>query len=119
MQNLIPYFIQQQFERNVFNGRFQAAALFADISGFTPLTETLMAHQKDGAEALTDALNHIFSPLVAAVYTHDGFITTFAGDAFTALFPLDADTQDAPGQAAETAVFIQNFFAREGVVSTK
>ncbi len=98
-------------------GQFKAVSLFIDISGFTALTEALMQHRKAGAEALTEAMNGVFSPLVEVVYGHGGFISTFAGDAFTALFPLRR--QGAIWRAAQVARFVQEFFAENGRVQTK
>lgn len=69
------------------NGRFQAATLFVDISGFTAVTEKLMQHGKVGAEMLADVMQAIFTPLIEAVYQRGGYINGFAGDAFTAIFP--------------------------------
>ena len=66
--------------------------MFVDLSGFTPLTETLMREGSRGAEELSLILNEIFSPLVSQVYSRGGFIPYFAGDAFTAVFP-DDDTK--------------------------
>ncbi|OQY26442.1 MAG: hypothetical protein B6244_13505 [Candidatus Cloacimonetes bacterium 4572_55] len=85
MRNPIPYFIQQQYQKEKLKGQFKAASMFVDISGFTKLTETLMHYEKNGAEVLTQV---IFNPLVKSIYDHGGLITAFAGGAFTALFPL-------------------------------
>jgi class 3 adenylate cyclase/tetratricopeptide (TPR) repeat protein len=68
-------------------GSFKATTLFLDISGFTPLTETLMQHGTEGAEILSEILDSIFKPLVALVSSQGGIIPHFAGDAFTAIFP--------------------------------
>ena len=87
IKNLIPYFIIEQFEKQNLSGTFQAASLFVDISGFTKTTEALMRHGQEGAEMLADVMLGVFEPLVESVYVHGGFITGFAGDAFTALFP--------------------------------
>ena len=38
------------------NGRFSASSLFIDISGFTPLTETLFQYGYQGAEILSALL---------------------------------------------------------------
>lgn len=92
--NLVPHFVLEQYHHQCFSGSFQAATLFVDLSGFTPLTETLMQHQKDGAEALADALRSIFTPLVAEVYARRGIIPLFAGDAFTAIFRVDENSSD-------------------------
>ena len=62
-----------------------------DLSGFTPLTESLMKEGPVGAERLSLILNEIFEPIVALVYERGGFIPYFAGDAFTAVFPGPLD----------------------------
>lgn len=85
--HLTPRFILQQYDVGRENGRFTAAALFVDISGFTAVTETLMQQGKVGAEMLADVMQAIFTPLIDAVYQRGGFINGFAGDAFTAIFP--------------------------------
>ena len=63
--------------------------MFVDIPGFTKLTETLMKHKKNGAEILTEVMNHVFHPIVKTVYQNGGIISTYAGDAFTAIFRID------------------------------
>ncbi len=117
LRNLIPHFILNQYARGRFQGRFRAASLFTDISGFTALTEMLMQHGRDGAEVLTDALNTVFIPLVEAVYANGGFIGTFAGDAFTAFFPVRR--RDAVLYATRAAFTIQKFFDDHGALHTR
>lgn len=116
-RRLVPHLILNHHARNQMRGRFRAASMFVDISGFTQLTETLMQHAKDGAEVLTEVLNSIFHPIVQEVYDHGGFISTFAGDAFTALFPLQAT--DAVLHVVQTAFFVSEFFAQNRLVETK
>ncbi|MCB9133841.1 MAG: tetratricopeptide repeat protein [Anaerolineales bacterium] len=89
--NLIPYFIHERFKEEQSSGTLQAVTLFMDISGSTALTQTMMGHGKRGAEILSHILNRIFDPVIQAVYAHGGFVTGFAGDAFTAVFPLDKE----------------------------
>ena len=88
MQPLIPPFIQQKLLADELQGEIEAFALNIDLSGFTPLTETLMQQGRSGAEQLSVILNEVFEPLVALAYASGGFIPYFAGDAFTAIFPL-------------------------------
>jgi len=116
MRALIPSFISDRYQSQQSQGRFHTAALFVDISGFTALTESLMKHGKEGAEHLTNALNTIFIPLTAAVFAHSGFITTFAGDAFTALFP--ADNPETLHHTAQTAFLIRDFFSAHPKIET-
>jgi class 3 adenylate cyclase/tetratricopeptide (TPR) repeat protein len=86
-KSLVPLFILEQFSEGNLRGKFSATTLFVDISGFTPLTESLMRHGTEGAEILSDILDDIFAPMVALVAAHNGSIPHFAGDAFTAIFP--------------------------------
>ncbi|MCB0163808.1 MAG: adenylate/guanylate cyclase domain-containing protein, partial [Anaerolineae bacterium] len=73
--------------------RLPAAVLFADISGFTALTERLAQQGPAGAEELTRILNDYFGHLIEIIASHGGDVVKFAGDALIALFPAfdDAD----------------------------
>ena len=84
-------------------GALRAAAMFADISGFTALTDALSRHGRGGAEALADALRGCFNPIVRATHAHGGFITGFAGDAACAIFPGGAAQARAAAEAALAA----------------
>ncbi|NJC27470.1 tetratricopeptide repeat protein [Neolewinella antarctica] len=88
MQPLIPPFIQQRLLAGDLSGEIAAFTLNVDLSGFTPLTESLMKEGISGAEKLSQILNEVFEPLVSLVYKQGGIIPYFAGDAFTAVFPL-------------------------------
>lgn len=109
MKPLIPYFIQEKFQKQEDNGQFEAYALFLDLSGFTAMTETLMQRGTEGAEVLSNILNNIFEPLVDAVYNEGGFIPYFAGDAFSAIFPFDSNHIDADKLIKLAQRFIQRF----------
>lgn len=85
MKNLLPHFIHDQFEHGQTAGIFKAATMFVDISGFTQLTETAMYMGDEGAEIMSRIFNQ--NAIVNAIYERNGFIATFAGDAFTAIFP--------------------------------
>src|SRR4051812_45462033 len=68
--------------------RTSGAALFADISGFTPLTETLTRElgPQRGAEELSHQLIVIYSALIAQVEQYHGSVISFSGDAITCWF---------------------------------
>ncbi len=70
-----------------FSETHQAATLFADISGFTPLTERLAKAGPDGAERLANILNDYFGKLITLVNEYGGDIVKFAGDALLAIWP--------------------------------
>ena len=71
--------------------RVTGAALFADISGFTPLTEALAAElgAQRGAEELTACLNIVFHAVIAELERYGGDVIYFSGDAITCW--LDGD----------------------------
>ena len=91
MRNLIPHCIQEYYQQGRYAGEFEALTLFVDVSGFTPMTQALMKHGYEGAEILARVINAIFDEVVNAVYERGGFVSTFAGDAFTAIFPFHDD----------------------------
>ena len=68
--------------------RTGGAALFADISGFTALTEALRESLgvRRGAEELTRNLEAVYSALIAEVENYGGSVIEFAGDAITCWF---------------------------------
>ncbi|MFZ5478730.1 MAG: AAA family ATPase [Myxococcota bacterium] len=64
------------------------ALLFADISGFTTLTNTLTErHGAAGAERLSRALDRFFGLLLSRVRASGGHVASFAGDGLLAYFP--------------------------------
>ena len=65
--------------------RTTGAVLFADISGFTRLTEALAAElgRKRGAEEVLRHLNPVYEALIATLYRYGGSVIGFPGDAIT------------------------------------
>jgi class 3 adenylate cyclase len=80
--------------------RFLAAVLFADISGFTPLTEALAQKGPEGAEELTRLLNGYFGRMIALAEAEGGEVVKFSGDAVTVVFPA---VEEELGVAARRA----------------
>lgn len=77
--------------------------LFADISGFTALTEALV-HQYGrfrGVDELARHFNRLFELLIAEIHYHGGSVIGFAGDAITCWFDEDIDWA-APQDKIET-----------------
>jgi adenylate cyclase len=79
--------------------RARGAALFADISGFTPLTEMLARElgRQRGAEELTVYLNRVYDALITELYHYGGTVICFSGDAITCWFD-----ETVPAQAVAT-----------------
>jgi class 3 adenylate cyclase/predicted ATPase len=68
-------------------GAMTGAVLFADVSGFTPLTEALAKKGAEGPEELTRLLNTYFSRMIALTEAEGGEVVKFSGDAVTVVFP--------------------------------
>lgn len=90
--------------------------LFADISGFTPLTNayvTSLGPQR-GVEAATRSLNVVYTALIAALDTWGGSVVGFSGDGMTCWFG-PAEDGEALTVLAQTAV--QGAFALHGALA--
>lgn len=74
----------------------RGALLFADISGFTALTERLTPRGTAGIEQLVQRLNGYFSRLIEVLLDHGGDVLKFAGDTLIVLF------EDRDGAGAES-----------------
>ncbi len=60
--------------------------VFADISGFTRMTEMLAVRGKIGAEEMADLINATFEPLLGAAYEYGAGLIKWGGDAALLLF---------------------------------
>lgn len=87
----------------------QGAALFADVAGFTPISERLALLGPLGTEELTRILNQTFATLIAQVVAHGGSVARFSGDALTAFFvrPSGASPRETAARALACALAMQ------------
>jgi len=105
--NLAKAFIPEDRRRALAGGRALpshafGAVLFADISGFTPLTEALARAlgPRRGAEQLTQQLNRVYTALIDVVQCWGGSVIGFSGDAIACWF----DGSATHGRASLAAV---------------
>jgi predicted ATPase/class 3 adenylate cyclase len=95
LETLLAYLPQDRRESLATGGqlpqRSQGAALWADLSGFTPLTETLARKLgvRRGAEELALHLNRFYDALIAPVEAYGGSVIDFSGDAINCWFEAD------------------------------
>lgn len=82
----------------------RGAMVFADISGFTALSERLAQRGRIGAEELVETLSRIFSVMLDVTSHRGGQLIKFGGDALLLLFDERDTNGDAAGQAASAAV---------------
>jgi class 3 adenylate cyclase len=73
--------------------RRQVTALFADMAGFTPMSERL------GEEGTFSLIQPIYALMTSAVREHGGSVQDFTGDGIIALFGVPDAVEDAPLRA--------------------
>ena len=88
--------------------------LFADISGFTKLSERLAKRGRQGAEELVDVLGAAFAELLAESYRNDGSLLKFGGDALLLLF----DGPDHVERASRSAFGMRRRLRSLGALQT-
>ncbi len=91
------------------------AAVFVDISGYTPLTEALArSHgERRGAEELSATLDRIVGALIDPLHARRASVVYFSGDAVTAWIDGDDGTR-----ATACALAMQDVMAEVGSVTT-
>jgi class 3 adenylate cyclase/tetratricopeptide (TPR) repeat protein len=82
--------------------KFKAASLFADISGFTSITEKLAAQGPQGVELLSRILNDYFGRLTCRIAEHGGDVVNFAGDSLLAVWRFE--NEEETGSILETVL---------------
>jgi class 3 adenylate cyclase/tetratricopeptide (TPR) repeat protein len=87
---------------------------FADISGFTKLTERLSRLGRVGAEEMSDTLNRTFGGLLAVAYTDGAQLLKWGGDAVLLLF----DGEDHATRACHAAFGMRAAIRELGRVET-
>jgi adenylate cyclase len=75
--------------------------LFADISGFTPLSETKKP------EEVAEFLSHFFSYAVESIFAYGGTLDKFIGDAVMAFFGAPLPQDDHADRAVLTGLMLQ------------
>ncbi len=86
--------------------RKQATVLFADVSGFTAMSETM------DAEVVAGVMNELWAEVDRAVTDHEGRIDKHIGDAIMALWGADTAREDDPERAVRAALAMQAAVAR-------
>ena len=87
---------------------------FADISGFTTLTERLAVRGKAGAEEMADVLNAAFEELLTAAYDYGANLMKWGGDAVLLLF----DGEGHAVRASRAGWAMQEVMRRIGRLTT-
>ncbi len=82
--------------------RRQATVMFADVSGFTAMSEQM------DPEELTSTMNDCFHMMGSIVKHYEGTIDKFMGDCIMVVFGVPVAIEEAPQKALNTAIKMRN-----------
>ena len=91
---LVEQIVERRRELSLGGDRRDITVLFADVVGFTPLTE------RQSAETVVTMLNELFTILTEIVFRHGGMVDKFIGDSVMAIW----NAPDAQADHATRAV---------------
>lgn len=98
---------------------FEGVILFADISGFTNLTERMNRKGDEGPEEITRVVNLYFHRTIATVEKHGGDVIGFGGDSMTVLFePRNEVLGKTVRRAVQTAEEMQEILVELNPLQT-
>ncbi len=85
----------------------RVTVMFADIVGYTALTERLAAHP----ERLVEIVNRFLSFANETIVRHGGYVDKFIGDAVMAMWGAPLDDRDAEAHAVAAAIDLRDGLA--------
>ncbi|GAB4216184.1 MAG: adenylate/guanylate cyclase domain-containing protein [Roseiflexaceae bacterium] len=98
---------------------WDGSVLFADLSGFTALSERLSTLGKQGAEEISTIINNLFTALVEEIHHYRGGLIKFGGDALTAFFDAAVLGEQHALLAGQAALAMQARMAAFDTVATR
>lgn len=113
---IIQHLLEKESRKIPEKQSFKTVVMFADISGFTNLSEQLQKRGNEGSELLAFVLNRYMELLIKSIGRSGGDIFKFAGDAMIVLWPpprstgpqLDFDLLTLLRQAVQSGLDIKN-----------
>jgi class 3 adenylate cyclase/tetratricopeptide (TPR) repeat protein len=111
----VARYVPRLTQEHIADGVMQrdAALMFADISGYTRLSERLAAQGRVGAEIITTVVNECFSVLIDIVIARGGDVVRFGGDALFVVFTGEERLLRAAVAAAEMQTALASIAAVE------
>jgi class 3 adenylate cyclase/tetratricopeptide (TPR) repeat protein len=112
--SLVQHRLSQPTEDLVWGEVVEGTLVFADVSGFTAMSEKLAAHGREGAEVMTEVVNKIFAAVLEPVTIYGGELLKFGGDGALCSFQGD----EHPLRGSTAALTIQQRMADLATVTT-
>lgn len=91
----------ESFAGTMLADEYDVSVLFADLTGFTSMTESLSPAQ------VVHLLNTVFERMVSAVFAQDGTLDKYIGDAVMAVFGTPLRQEDHARRAVSAAMLMQ------------
>lgn len=98
--------------------RKNGSVMFADISGFTNMSEKLTSKGKEGSEEISRIINDVFQSLISIVSYSGGSVYKFGGDAITVFFPESIDKKTVLNTSIEMQKAILQFSKIKTIAGT-
>jgi len=96
--NLVEQIVQGAIQLDEIGTRVDVTMLFADIRGFTPMSE------RHTPEEMVRTLNEYFEVMVDVLFSHGGTLDKYVGDEIIGLFGAPVAMPDAPLRAVRCAL---------------
>ncbi len=99
LASFLPQYIAENetFHTQEYGSLRPGTFMFADVSGFTALSEKLQREGgREGAEILTQIINDFFGTMLEILAKSNGQLLKFAGDALLIFFPNTPGEDEAP-----------------------
>jgi len=102
-EQLVERIVRREADMRLGGEKRPITVMFADVVGFTPLTERLEP------EIVVGILNELFTILTQIVFKHEGTVDKFVGDCVMAFWNAPGDQPDHVKRALEAAEDMQTW----------
>lgn len=113
VSNLIESENRSKIRKQLAGQKQPATILYADIRGFTEISEQLPP------EKVVELLNEYFAPMTKVIYDHGGYLDKIIGDAVMAVFSAPFPKPDDPWRAVSAAIEMQKQSSEIGLIWEK
>jgi adenylate cyclase len=95
--NIVSKILESPESLKLGGTNIEATILFADVRGFTPLSEKLQPQE------IVELLNEYFTNMTDIIFSHQGMLDKYMGDGLMALFGVGYDDKEVNENAAVNA----------------